>query len=132
MKGFLCKNIAFSAVFSGFLMLSGCMMGPDYSRPQTAADPPAGYYRSGRHSQDANDLAEIDGWWKSFGDPVTADLVREALANNYDLKAVAARVLQAEALFTETLHIHRIFPSRTSLTFSASSNALKGRRGKTF
>jgi multidrug efflux system outer membrane protein len=102
MKGFLFKNIAFLAVFSGFLMLSGCMVGPDYERPATAAEASAGYFRSGEHSRDANDLAAIDGWWQRFGDPVTADLVLQALENNYDLKAAAARVLQAEALFTET------------------------------
>jgi outer membrane protein, multidrug efflux system len=36
-------------------------------------------------------------WWQGFGDPQLANLVAEAQANNLDLTAAAARVLQAEA-----------------------------------
>ena len=80
---------------------SGCMVGPDYSRPATVADTSAGYFRAGKHSQDVNALAYIDRWWERFGDPATTLLVHQALANNYDLKAAAARVLQAEATLAE-------------------------------
>ncbi len=80
---------------------SGCMVGPDYSRPKTAADTADSYFRAGKHSQDVNALAYIDRWWERFGDPATTLLVRQALANNYDLKAAAARVLQAEATLAE-------------------------------
>ena len=83
-------------------MLAGCMVGPDYSRPKTAADTPDGYFQAGEHSQDANDLAGVDRWWERFGDPTTAVLVQQMLENNYDLKAAAARVLQAQAALVET------------------------------
>ena len=83
-------------------MLAGCMVGPKYVRPETAADEPVGYIRAGDHSQDANDLQQIDRWWERFGDSTTADLVERALENNYDLKAAAARVLQAQAALAET------------------------------
>ncbi len=36
-------------------------------------------------------------WWQGFGDPQLANLVAAAQANNLDLTAAAARVLQAEA-----------------------------------
>ena len=36
-------------------------------------------------------------WWRRFGDAATADLVTRAMAGNFDLKAAAARVRQAEA-----------------------------------
>jgi multidrug efflux system outer membrane protein len=81
--------------------LAGCMVGPDYSRPETAADTSDGYFHAGAHNEDVNDFAEIDRWWERFGDPVTAELVREALNNNYNLKAAAARVLQAQAGLAE-------------------------------
>jgi len=80
-----------------FVMLGGCMVGPDYSRPETAADTSDGFVYTGKHIEDVNDFAFADRWWENFGDPVTSQLVREALENNYDLKAAAARVLQAEA-----------------------------------
>ncbi len=84
------------------MIFSGCMVGPDYSRPQTAAETSEGYFNAGTHQEDVNDFTPVDRWWESFGDPVTAEMVRKALANNYDLKAAAARVLQAQATLAET------------------------------
>jgi len=77
------------------------MVGPKYSRPETTADVATGYVRPGKHSEDVNDLEVIDRWWERFGDPITAELVRQTLENNYDLKAAAARVLQAQASLAE-------------------------------
>ncbi len=82
--------------------LGGCMMGPDYSRPETAADTSDGYFHAGTHNEDVNDFAVVDKWWERFGDPTTALLVRAALENNYSLKAAAARVLQSQAALAET------------------------------
>jgi NodT family efflux transporter outer membrane factor (OMF) lipoprotein len=84
-----------------FITLGGCMVGPDYSRPETAADTNEGYFYAGRNDEDVNDFTSVDRWWESFGDPLTSQLVREALENNYDLQAAAARVLQAQAAFAE-------------------------------
>ena len=89
------------------MILSGCMVGPDYSRPETAAETSDGYYNAGKHDQDVNDFSEVDRWWEQFGDPITTTLVRESLENNYSLKAAAARVLQAQATLTE-IHGRRL------------------------
>ncbi len=90
--------IAFASV-----ALSGCMVGPDYTRPATAADTNDGFVYTGPHIQDAdvNNVGAPQGWWQRFGDSVTSDLVSEALGNNKDIAAAAARVLQAGALFAE-------------------------------
>jgi multidrug efflux system outer membrane protein len=77
------------------------MVGPDYSRPTTAAGTSSAFVWAGEHNQDVNDIDSIDSWWQGFGDPTTADLVRQALENNYDIKAAAARVLQAQAALAE-------------------------------
>ncbi len=37
-------------------------------------------------------------WWREFGDETTTELVELALAHNTDLRAAAARVLEAEAV----------------------------------
>ena len=37
-------------------------------------------------------------WWQELGDPLLEELIVEALANNQDLKAAAARVASAEAV----------------------------------
>ena len=88
-------------VMSGCVMFTGCMIGPDYERPETLADTSESYFNADTHEQDVNDYNAVDRWWETFGDPITAELVREALKNNYDLKATAARVLQAQATLAE-------------------------------
>jgi NodT family efflux transporter outer membrane factor (OMF) lipoprotein len=82
-------------------MFSGCMVGPDYSRPETAADTSESYFYAGSHDQSVSDFNDVDRWWRRFGDPTTTMLVRETLKNNYSLKAAAARVLQSQATLAE-------------------------------
>ena len=82
-------------------MYAGCKVGPEYSRPETPAETSGAYFHAGANKQDVNDFADADRWWDRFGDPTTAQLVRLALENNYDLKAAAARVLQAQASLAE-------------------------------
>lgn len=83
-------------------VISGCMVGPNYKRPQTITDTAPSYIYTGEHSQDINDVVSVCRWWERFGDPTTTQLVSQALENNYDLKAAAARVLQAQAALAET------------------------------
>jgi len=83
------------------LMPAGCMVGPEYSRPRTAADTNEGFFGAAEHSEDVNALAEIDMWWQRFGDRTTVELVEQMLERNYDLKAAAARVVQAQAALAE-------------------------------
>lgn len=68
------------------LLVSGCMIGPDYFRP--AVETPPAWRLS---EQNAKDLANTT-WWEQFGDPVLNDLVATALRENKDLKIAAARV----------------------------------------
>jgi multidrug efflux system outer membrane protein len=96
----------FGAIFGlvlvlGAVMLAGCMVGPDYSRPETVAQTDSGFFHAGNHDQDVNNLDRLDRWWRRFGDTTTAVLVERAIENNNDLKAAAARVLQARAAFRE-------------------------------
>ena len=99
-KRLVCICCLFFALACG--TIGGCMVGPNYSRPETAADTSDGYFHAGTHNEDVNDFADVDRWWERFGDPTTVLLVREALENNYNLKAAAARVLQAQASLAET------------------------------
>ncbi len=87
-----------AALFSLYaVVLGGCMVGPEYSRPTTDADN-AVFLRRPADWVDPNDPGAIGPWWKSFNDPVLDELIAEALANNHDLKAAAASVLEARAL----------------------------------
>ena len=78
---------------SAALALSGCKLGPDYRRPDTGA--PSTYRFDGPST--AASLAD-EGWWQVYQDPVLQQLIRQALANNLDVRIAAARVDQARAL----------------------------------
>lgn len=78
------------------LMLGGCLLGPDYSRPQV--DVPATYRFPDSY---ASDVANTE-WWKQFDDPVLDELITTALANNNDVKIAAARVDQFLGQFVTT------------------------------
>lgn len=93
--------ISLVLVFLAGLGFSGCMVGPDYARPQTPVYGSEAFFNTPAGWIDPNNPDAIGPWWESFGDPVTADLVRLALENNYDLKAAAARVTESEALLRQ-------------------------------
>jgi len=101
MKNRVLILVSYVLSVAGFTMLAGCMVGPNYERPQTIADTAERYVYTGKHLQDINDSNEVVQWWERFGDPTTTELVQQALSNNYDIHAAAARVLQAEALLAE-------------------------------
>lgn len=52
--------------------------------------------------------AEIRPWWQSFDDPALDELVRDALAANFELRALQARIEQANALVRQAGG--RLFP----------------------
>jgi multidrug efflux system outer membrane protein len=76
--------------------LAGCVVGPDYRRPEVQA-PVTYLYPAG---QDAA-LADTE-WWKAFGDPVLDGLITETLANNRNIKIAAANVEQAAGVLQST------------------------------
>ena len=80
-----------------FLLLTGCTLGPKYKRPPVTVPDT---YRG--HAPDAGPQTAAsfgdEKWWAVFQDPQLQELIREALAQNYDVRIAAARVLQAQAL----------------------------------
>ena len=80
-------------VAAAALLLSGCLLGPDYSRPPVLIPD---NYRGVIGAPTAESFADLP-WFDVFRDPVLQELVREALENNYDLRVAAARVEEARA-----------------------------------
>lgn len=76
--------------------LAGCMVGPDYQRPEVKA-PQSFLYEE----KDAQNTANTD-WWKSFNDPVLDALIAESLANNLNVKIASANIEQAAAVLVQT------------------------------
>jgi multidrug efflux system outer membrane protein len=79
-----------------FLLLTGCTVGPKYKRPPVTVPD---FYRGlapDAAPQTANSLGD-EKWWTVFEDLQLQQLIRTALAQNYDVRIAAARVLQARA-----------------------------------
>jgi len=75
------------------VMLSGCMLGPDYKRPPL---PVPESYRGQLGPVEAASLGN-QPWWEVFRDPVLQLHIQQALANNLDLRRAIAAVEQAQA-----------------------------------
>lgn len=78
------------------LLLSACMVGPDYRRPEI--DAPAAFQYA---PADATDTSGTR-WWEQFKDPALDQLITEALAHNTDVAIAVANVEQASAILTQT------------------------------
>jgi multidrug efflux system outer membrane protein len=75
------------------LLLAGCLLGPNYHRPQVAEPQ---QYRFAEGPAQAESIADTP-WWEIFKDPQMQALIREAITNNLDLRVATARVEQARA-----------------------------------
>lgn len=77
-------------------LLGGCMVGPDYKRPEVPT-PSAFRYEP----QSVTQTADTE-WWKQFGDPVLDGYIVEALAHNKNVEIAVASVEQAAGVLTTT------------------------------
>jgi multidrug efflux system outer membrane protein len=77
------------------LLLSGCMVGPNYRKP-SAPVPPAFQEPATRAQVGPNGIANGD-WWKVFNDPLLDNLETQADSANKDIKISIARVDEASA-----------------------------------
>ena len=107
------------------LMLTGCAVGPNYKRPPVTVP---GTYRGLAADTDPQATASLgdEKWWTVYQDEQLQALIREALAQDYDMRIAAARVLQAQAVLGITRADQ--FPT---ITGGASANSLRLPRTKT-
>lgn len=106
MRQFCCSRIILAGTgWIALAMLSGCRVGPAYQRP---AVPTAPAYRdtgaeesapAAAASKAAASVASLgdEKWWKVFDDPALVELIHKGIAQNYDARIAAERVIQAEA-----------------------------------
>ena len=83
-----------AAALAAGLTTAGCMVGPDYARPEVVQP---GEFRSQIGPAEAQSFADLP-WWDVFNDPALQALINEALANNHNLVIAATRIEQARAL----------------------------------
>src|SRR5271154_2250153 len=70
------------------LLLSGCMVGPDYRPPDTAMP---GQFSEAQENVAASDMCE---WWKQFDDPLLDTLIAEAIRGNFDVRIAVEKIVQ--------------------------------------
>jgi len=78
-------------------LVAGCKVGPNYARPNVTA-PPA--YRGADNTAVASAAKDSFGdeqWAAVYREPELQDLIRKALANNYDVRIAAKRILEQQA-----------------------------------
>ena len=81
------------------LIATGCMVGPDYKRPDGFL--PSDYRGGDAIPTAANAPVYGDlAWWTVFTDPDLQELIRTALKQNYDVRIAVARILQAQSQVT--------------------------------
>ncbi|MGH8142551.1 MAG: efflux transporter outer membrane subunit [Steroidobacteraceae bacterium] len=79
--------------------LSGCVVGPNYVRPQT---PVANKFAGAEPAVYSSQRSQVE-FWKQFGDPILDKLVGNALIANYDLSIAVGRLVQARALHKQSV-----------------------------
>jgi outer membrane protein, multidrug efflux system len=89
------RRFIFFTLLSVTLLFAGCMMGPDYKKPEINT-PDAFIYQEKEALETANTR-----WWEQFNDPVLDELIAEALANNKNIMIATANVDQADAVLMQ-------------------------------
>ena len=89
------KTTALLGIVVVLVLEAGCLMGPKYKRP--GIDVPQEYRAPA--PQEASQASSLgnEQWWKVYQDPALTQLIHTAIAQNYDVRIAAARVLEAQA-----------------------------------
>src|ERR1700722_19936766 len=89
------KRTELLGILAVLVLEAGCMMGPKYKRP--SVDVPQEYRAAApQQAAQASSLGN-EQWWQVYQDPVLTQLIHTAIAQNYDVRIAAARVLEAQA-----------------------------------
>src|SRR5882672_2905331 len=78
------------------LLLGGCMVGPDYTKPSVPMTPAYKETDGWKVAQPADALPR-GRWWELFGDPDLHGLEDQVAAANQNLKIAEARLREARA-----------------------------------
>src|SRR6202041_1146630 len=89
------KKTALLGILAVLVLMTGCRSGPKYQRrvvnvPQQYRAP------APQQAAQASSLGN-EQWWQVYQDPVLTQLIHTAIAQNYDVRIAAARVLEAQA-----------------------------------
>jgi len=86
-------------IAAGLLMLGGCTVGPEFTRPEVKA--PAAWHETAVANQ-ASALVTTEAdpdpqWWLTFADPTLTSLIDRATRGNPDIQIAVIRISEARA-----------------------------------
>jgi len=113
------RNHVRSSAFAVLFILSGCVVGPNYEKPE-AVTPPA-YKETGDWVvAKPADTVPKGQWWLAFDDPVLNELIEQVSVSNQTLAGAEARYRQSQAA---------VLGARSALfpTLGASGGAARSR-----
>ena len=88
-------RVSYIAIAAAAALLTGCMVGPNYKRPQVAV--PENFRAPAPLPEpQAASFADLK-WFEVFHDEELRELIRQGLAHNYDLRDAVTRVDEARA-----------------------------------
>lgn len=96
------KLFSLRFIFGALLLslLSGCMVGPNYSEPSSKVEKKWVEHKA--VSNKPYGMAEIF-WWKGFNDPTLVRLIEIAYEHNPNLQSVGVSILQERALLNRAI-----------------------------
>ena len=107
------------AAIAALVLLTGCMVGPDYKRPavQVADD----WMEAGAKTIDSG-REQYREWWSALDDPALSNLIGLAYERNLTLLAAGVRVLQARAQLG--IAIGEFYPQQQQASAAANYNRI--------
>src|SRR5690349_5208006 len=108
---------------SPFLFLTGCMVGPNYHRPETAM--PAAFVEDKNSNATTTSDSDLCQWWKQFNDPFLDSLIAQAVQDNFDFRIALEKIIQARAQY-------RIQGSYLWPEFDVTAVAVRSRNSQNF
>jgi len=122
-----------TAACLALLLLSGCMVGPNYTRPPPATDPTPTYKEAAPQEVEGvafrpalpRDTLDRGTWWTIYGDTMLDHLMAEVDVSNQTLKENEAAYRQAVALIRQSQSA--LYPT-VGYTGSVTQNSSSGGR----
>ena len=111
-----------SVVISIFFLISGCAVGPNFTRPSAKVSQ---NWLGESDPRIKNEVAEYRNWWRVFNDPALDKLIDRAYRENLSLRIAGVRVLQARAQLGIT--VGNLFPQMQQAFGSLQYNRISER-----
>ena len=107
------------AVFALALLLSGCMVGPDFVKPDAQVEKE---WLQQQETRIKSEPADFSDWWTVFDDPLLNRLIDLASQQNLDLQNAGLRILEARAQLG--IAIGSQYPQTQQIGGEANANQL--------